>query len=1735
MKRGIFSILFALALVLCVSLVIALPAGANGGVPDRVTAITNAADRLVATQSTATLGLLDPPDYGWDWKITGLTQHSATESAYNMYGVVILGLLDAYGETDNASYLAAATAMADHMTSGDASNGDFYKQGGQQEPAGAYDYQFLMRYAEISGDSTYSDYAIALWNWNKANTAMYATPEALNDELLGWAGSDPGAASWQLAAYGMAIHTMGDDIFATGCADLIVADLDPETGQAYLVGDHMALAECLEFLSELDSITYSATIDNIITALVDAQQADGCWNDGYAGTFQDTAYPVRALAVYGGTEGLNATRRGAAWLVANQLGSGGWIDDSGGSPEEYSEQDAEGLRALVATEAPVTIGDKGYYSIQAAIDAALEGDTVFVAPGKYNEMGILIDKSLTVTSTSGDWHDTIIDDPPTEPVFEFAPNFDGNATISGFTITNGLQGIYINGLHESGTININNCFIHGNVSWGIGGGSLLGNIFINECIVADNGGAETGIALLYVDGRVEIADSVIGGFWDGVTRYEGNEGSGIVIVEIGEDGTVLINHNAIVGNTGDGIYVDSPTVNGKLTITNNTIGAYDYDLEMEEDGYFEGNGESGIHIAEVGGTGVVTIEGNAIVQNEGYGIDLGGGGLAVCGDVTINDNAIGAWADSKTVDGTVYIRKYGGNGNTGIYVSGVDIGGSLTIADNGIAENGSVTTGIHIDVTLGDTTISNNAVGSWTQDVPGVDPGVDGDPTLFDDPGPWWVATTPGGGTVINNGNEYGGLSVGYVPDGSLLIQDNNVSKNTNTGIGVTHNDEGDGAVTIDGNTIDDNGTGGNGIYLFDIDYATISGNTITRHIEGESWYCGVGLYESSYNNITDNAIKENWVGICINHDSSYNSVVNNDISDNALDGIVIDGDDNEILGNTISGNLGGLECGIYLGSDAEDNVINYNNITQNTTPGPGGSVGVYNDRTVDVDARWNWWGDASGPSGEGPGTGDAVSDYVLYDPWLGQQWTNQVWVDDDWQIEPSPPYAEDEDNDLFFATIQAAIDAVPPGTTINVAAGEYIEDVFIYKSLTLQGAGAGVTFISGIPSDPPCIVGIDLDGGTVVFDGFTVSEEEFLIFLGVVNGSSLTISNNILQFCGGAVFCPALTVANGSSVTVEDNEICYSECGIGFQEIVADSAVTIQNNNIHDNEGGIWLEGIGGGSTVAVQNNNIHDNSEGIILDLVTPDSTVAIVGNTIANNVGGEDTGIHIGPDVNLTKVRVNFNNITGNEDYGVYNHGTSALNAKHNWWGSVNGPGEDGANDVTGDVVYAPWLGVPVIGAVSGTVGPGGTLDASAEVGVTVGVTGGSATVTAAKYSGNPGSGSLRGSTGQYVDINLANVVGVTSIEIRVYYTQAELAGKVESSLRLQWWDGADWVGCTPPENSGVTYPAGGPTYRGYMWVKVTATSTPNLGDLEGTPFGGGGTAFVGGGGTVPPTTVSKVGSVSLLQYLDLQGKTRIKIILTSDDDVLTVIIFSATLVQNVGGNPLESMGIVTLSTPPPPPGYALVGHAYDCLPDGANFAPNVTMTFAYDPADIPDGASEADLLAAYWDGDEWVNMPTTVNAAANTATTGVGHFTPFALIAPLPPAAPAAFSVSNLSIQPAEVQPNEVVNITSSVANSGGSEGSYSVVLKINGATEAERSITLAAGESQDVSFSVTKAEAASYNVTIEGLSGSFTVVTPAAEEEAPEAGLPISWTLIWIIAAAVVVVGLIIFFAVRQRA
>lgn len=71
--------------------------------------------------------------------------------------------------------------------------------------------------------------------------------------------------------------------------------------------------------------------------------------------------------------------------------------------------------------------------------------------------------------------------------------------------------------------------------------------------------------------------------------------------------------------------------------------------------------------------------------------------------------------------------------------------------------------------------------------------------------------------------------------------------------------------------------------------------------------------------------------------------------------------------------------------------VINNNDIFNNQ------EFGVWNvDQTFTIDATNNWWGDDSGPahSSNSSGTGDAVSDAVNFDPWIGSGSSNPVFGD---------------------------------------------------------------------------------------------------------------------------------------------------------------------------------------------------------------------------------------------------------------------------------------------------------------------------------------------------------------------------------------------------------------------------------------------------------------------------------------------------------------------------------------------------------------------------------------------------------------------------------------------------------------------------------------------------------------------------------------------------------------------
>ena len=109
--------------------------------------------------------------------------------------------------------------------------------------------------------------------------------------------------------------------------------------------------------------------------------------------------------------------------------------------------------------------------------------------------------------------------------------------------------------------------------------------------------------------------------------------------------------------------------------------------------------------------------------------------------------------------------------------------------------------------------------------------------------------------------------------------------------------------------------------------------------------------------------------------------------------------------------------------------------------------------------------------------------------------------------------------------------------------------------------------------------------------------------------------------------------------------------------------------------------------------------------------------------------------------------------------------------------------------------------------------------------------------------------------------------------------------------------------------------------------------------------------------------------------------------------------------------------------------------------------------------------------------------------------------------VPPPAPAAFQVAELSINPDKVDPGEEVTIRVKVTNIGGSIGSYTAELKINDVIEVAREIDLAAGTSQQLRFSVYKDIPGTYTITLGKLTGNFEVIKPVQPIVSPPTPTP----------------------------
>jgi hypothetical protein len=149
------------------------------------------------------------------------------------------------------------------------------------------------------------------------------------------------------------------------------------------------------------------------------------------------------------------------------------------------------------------------------------------------------------------------------------------------------------------------------------------------------------------------------------------------------------------------------------------------------------------------------------------------------------------------------------------------------------------------------------------------------------------------------------------------------------------------------------------------------------------------------------------------------------------------------------------------------------------------------------------------------------------------------------------------------FGTINAAVAAVPAGSTIDVCPGTYAEQVVISKALTLKGifSNNSSQAIIAMPS-AALAASPSLLWGTVV--------PQVWITAGPVNITNITVDGTTTMNCPGAKTV-GIFYSSGSAGTVNEVEARNQNCsgaGLGIlaeNGVGAIQAVKIENNNIHD------------------------------------------------------------------------------------------------------------------------------------------------------------------------------------------------------------------------------------------------------------------------------------------------------------------------------------------------------------------------------------------------------------------------------------------------------------------------------------------------------------------------------------------------------------------------------------------
>ena len=345
----------------------------------------------------------------------------------------------------------------------------------------------------------------------------------------------------------------------------------------------------------------------------------------------------------------------------------------------------------------------------------------------------------------------------------------------------------------------------------------------------------------------------------------------------------------------------------------------------------------------------------------------------------------------------------------------------------------------------------------------------------------------------------------------------------------------------------------------------------------------------------------------------------------------------------------------------------------------------------------------------------------------------------------PNPP------SNAVYKTIQKAVNCAGAGDTINVAAGVYVENVAISKSLTLRGANADLD--ARLPRGAESVVDGNL-AGTVfgvsaansTINGFRVQRGQGGVWnAGIgVSASNVQILNNIIT--DNAI---GLTAVGAISATVQrnlfdaNNRLVAPAGGNGLYTDVSTN-LNVASNHFVNHTANVAANFAAAGASAHnglsffdnyLANNRIAVNAMGLAggtlqANVFTSNTLIALVFNGGSNgaivkqnafvtNATAIRTADPYGVGSNSNLV-VAFNRLLDNTTAVAILEGYSGvLNAENNWWGCSYGPGASGAacskvsNAVIGSVDANPWLALRLLAVPDRAGQNGGKSSALADL--------------------------------------------------------------------------------------------------------------------------------------------------------------------------------------------------------------------------------------------------------------------------------------------------------------------------------------------------------------------------------------------------------------------------------------